>query len=336
MIETKTMFDKQNSYQQELFTGIQNSSSNVEEINSKIIDTITIAQNNDQIVESTLKTGRELIESSSNVSIQVDIQTASVAESSAAVEEMIASINEVTKRTGIVKEKTEILSGDFIDGQNKVMATVKSVNHVAELSETLMDINNVISDIADRTNLLAMNAAIEAAHAGEAGKGFSVVADEIRKLAENTARQTQTSTKNLEDIISEINRSLSIATEAGKTFDKMKSGLTIVENETFSISTAMEEHDKANNEVLEQLTSTNDLAMKLSDISTQLTSLGNSMLENLHELEVSSNKSIKNSTDIRDSNNRVTQAMDELNELSVKTSEINKNTMNLVNSFKLD
>lgn len=335
MDETIEMFKDQNTYQECLFSSIKTSSENVLNIGSKIDATINIVENNDAIVTKTLNTGRELIHYTGDVATQVDIQTNSVAESSAAVEEMIASINEVTKRTGVVKERTSVLAEDFNTGQNKVLKTVESVSHVVDLSKNLMDINNVISGIAARTNLLAMNAAIEAAHAGEAGKGFSVVADEIRKLAENTANQTKTSSQNLKDILAEINTSLTIAKEAGDTFDKMKAGLNVVEDETYSIATAMEEHDKANNEVLTQLTATNDLAFKLSEISGKLTSQGTTMLEYLEKLEETSKISLENAREIKSSNSFVSESMEELNEISQKTHEINKKTMELVGSFKL-
>lgn len=335
MEETKDMFGIQNKSQKELFNSIITATENVNEIDDKIIESINIAKRNDNRVALTLSTGKELIKNSAAVADQVDIQTSNVAESSAAVEEMIASVNEVAKRTIVVKKRTNELSADFTSGQNKITATINSVNNVVELSQSLIDINKIISGIAAQTNLLAMNAAIEAAHAGDAGKGFSVVASEIRKLAENTAIQTKTSSENLKDILSEINTSLSIATETGKSFDKMKSTLLIVENETYSIAEAMEEHDKANNEVLEQLTATNDLAIKLNEISTKLTAQGNNMMEYLEELEISSHQSLQNSMNIKEYNKEVTRAMQNLNDLSIKTDESHNKAMNLVNSFTL-
>ncbi len=335
MEETKKMVYEQNKHQEELFKSIVNATENIHEIDDKINETISLVEQNDNIVTLTLTTGKELIKNSNDVATQVDIQTNNVAESSAAVEEMIASVKEVTKRTSIVKERTSVLSEDFTNGQQKINSTIESVNNVVVLSKSLIDINKIITGIAARTNLLAMNAAIEAAHAGEAGKGFSVVAQEIRKLAENTAQQTKTSSENLNKVLDEINTSVAIATETGKTFEKMKSSLSVVENETFSITEAMYEHDKANNEVLEQLTSTNDLAIKLNEISSKLIYQGNSMLEYLEQLEESSHKSLKNARDIKEFNEMVTHAMQDLNELSISTEENNKKTLDLVNSFNL-
>ncbi len=336
MIETKKMFDIQNHHQEELFQSIVASTENVHEIDAKIDENISMVRQNDNIVTLTLTTGRELIKSSSDVAIQVDVQTVNVAESSAAVEEMIASVNEVAKRTVVVKARTNELATDFNSGQQKINATISSVNNVVTLSKSLIDINKIISGIAARTNLLAMNAAIEAAHAGDAGRGFSVVATEIRKLAESTAVQTKTSSENLNKVLDEINTSVAIATDTGKSFEKMKHSLSVVENETYSIAEAMEEHDKANNEVLEQLVSTNDLAIKLNEISSKLTTQGQGMLDFLEQLEESSHKSMKNAMDIKEYNEQVTHAMQDLNELSIKTDETNKQTMDLVNSFKLN
>ncbi len=336
MTETREMFVVQNQYHDELFDSICKSTENVHEIDEKIDETIKLVEKNDNIVTLTLTTGKELIKNSGNVATQVESQTVNVAESSAAVEEMIASVREVTKRTGVVRERTNALTGDFNSGQTKIKETIKSVSNVVVLSNSLMDINTVITGIAARTNLLAMNAAIEAAHAGEAGRGFSVVADEIRKLAENTASQTKTSTANLKEILKEINNSLTIATDTGKSFDIMKNSLSVVENETYSIAEAMEEHDKANNEVLGQLTETNELAIKLNELSSKLTYQGNSMLEYLEELEKSSHQSLKNARDIKEFNEQVTHAMQDLNEISLKTDETNKKTMELVNEFKVE
>lgn len=335
MKDTEKSFSSLNKYQEKLFTSINSSSSIVTDIAERITETIHIVEAEDLMVRDSLKTGKELIANTSEVARKVAEQSMSVTESSAAVEEMVASIKEVTKRTNTVKEKTVNLSEDFEEGQKKIEATVHSVSNVVELSQSLMEINSMISGIAARTNLLAMNAAIEAAHAGEAGKGFSVVADEIRKLAENTTNHTKTSSENLKKILHEIDTSLKIARETGETFNNMKEEVRVIENETLSISSSMAEHDKANALVLTQLGETKQLAGNLDDIASALSHQGQNMMNALEELEEKSMESLDQATIIKDKNSIIKSSIDELTSLAGETDQINRDTMKLIKSFRV-
>ena len=200
----------------------------------------------------------------------VEAQTASIVTSSSATEEMIANIRSVTDTLANNSKNVKGLQDASVSGQTSLNEVVTDIQGIARESESLLQINSVMENIAGQTNLLSMNAAIEAARAGEAGKGFAVVASEIRKLAESSSNQSQTISgvlKSIKGSIDKITRSTDVV--LGK-FDAIGDGIKVVAVQEDNILHAMEEQGQGSKQILDAVSNVNEVTHQVKEAARRM------------------------------------------------------------------
>lgn len=220
----------------------------------------------------------------------IEAQSSGVVQSSASVEEMVSNIKSVGASVDRIAAELELLMSAAETGREKLAEVEMTIQDIARQSGTLADTNEAIAAIASQTNLLAMNAAIEAAHAGEAGKGFAVVADEIRKLAESSATQSQETGRELGAIKAAIDGVVGSSSEAAKSFSETVSAIVRTNDLATEVRRAMAEQDEGSKQILQALGEINTATAAVKNSSTEMSSTGAEALAEMRSLEESSKR----------------------------------------------
>ncbi len=184
---------------------------------------------------------------------EIATQNKLIIASSANIEDMMNRFFDITKTAESMSSKVASIVDSSSANTDALKKSVSQIQEVQAESGALLEMNTVISSVASQTNLLAMNAAIEAAHAGESGKGFAVVADEIRKLAETTSKQAKDSSVSLKSIQSKINEISSSSLDVEKSFEGTIGEIKNFEQTMSSLSHTVTEQGAKAKEILSSL-----------------------------------------------------------------------------------
>ncbi|MCL2808846.1 MAG: methyl-accepting chemotaxis protein, partial [Treponema sp.] len=228
----------------------------------------------------------------------IEEQTESVNTSSSAIEEMTANIHSVNKTLVENSKCVENLADASEQGRTALQGVVQKILDIAKDSEGLLEINSVMDNIAAQTNLLSMNAAIEAAHAGEAGKGFAVVADEIRKLAESSSQQSKTTALMLKKIKTSIDSITKSSNDVLSRFEAIDTGVKEVTEHEVNIRNAMEEQAIGGQQILESVGRLKEITISVQKGSEKMSDSGTNLIRETDSFIKLSGDAIKGMNDI--------------------------------------
>ena len=271
-----------------------------------------------------------------NLNDHVESQSSSVSQSSSAVEEMLANIQSVTQTLIKNAENVKELMGASEIGRTGLSDVAADIQEISRESEGLLEINSVMENIASQTNLLSMNAAIEAAHAGEAGKGFAVVANEIRKLAENSGEQSKTISTVLKKITESIAKITRSTNNVLAKFEAIDSGVKIVSDQEENIRNAMEEQGAGSKQILEAISKLNDTTRQVKEGSGQMLEGSKEIIIESKNLEKATQEITGGMTEMAKGAEEISVAVNEVNDISGQNKEIIQNLMVAVSRFKVD
>ncbi|MBI9106005.1 MAG: methyl-accepting chemotaxis protein [Spirochaetales bacterium] len=304
-----------------LTSNMEETSTSIIQIDSNIESTRKQISTQGIHVEETAALMEQMTQNIEELDEAIQTQVASVTESSSAIEEMIANISTISGASEKAESHAIQLTGASAEGRDNLSRVEELVKAISDRSQNLEEANSIIANIASQTNLLAMNAAIEAAHAGDAGKGFAVVSDEIRKLAEQSSLQSKQVKLDLKEITGLIHEMVTHSGITLTSFDKITDRVVEVNRIILEISSAMIEQNSGGREILTALQNMNEVTGTVERSSKEMSEGSHKVIGAVSALNQISAE-VKNAIEeIRSGTREINQAVENVNELVHKNQD---------------
>jgi methyl-accepting chemotaxis protein len=262
-------------------------------------------------------------------------QTSSITQASAAVEEMVGNISSIGSVTEKMAAQFKTVGDASNEGSRIQKENGERVREIVKESEALQDANRIIATIAANTNLLAMNAAIEAAHAGEAGRGFAVVADEIRKLAVNSASESRKIGIELKQIATTIDRIVQDAAVTENAFAEVSNRIDETGKLVLEVDNAVREQKTGASEVIESLRVMNELSMKVKDGAQNMDQSSKDMVQEIGALQSSAGEIESRMEEISGGIKNINSGAQEVTSLAETTQSSIEKISEIADGFKV-
>jgi methyl-accepting chemotaxis protein len=263
-------------------------------------------------------------------------QSSNITQSSSAIEEMLANIASVSQTLERNAENVQELSAASGSGRENLNAVSAQIREVAKESDGLLEISAVIQSIASQTNLLSMNAAIEAAHAGDSGRGFSVVADEIRKLAETSGTQAKTVSVVLKRIKASMDAITSATEKVMRQFDDIARKIDSVAERELSIKNAMDEQGEGSKQILEAVGQLNSITGSVKSGSVEMLTGSSEVIRESENLGRITGEVSGSMNEMASGVQEITVAVNKVNDISQENKQSIDALLREVGAFKVE
>ena len=318
-----------------LSSNMKMTSSAVKAITESVSSVQSYIQNQSDGILKMQATLQRIAQNIESLDTNIETQAYSIGGSVSTIEQMVMNIQSVTDTVKDTFDSIGNLNNAADAGNTAVFTTHTIVKNINEQSEGLLEASSVIQHIASQTNLLAMNAAIEAAHAGDVGKGFAVVADEIRKLAEESSAQGKNITAVLKTLKMKIEELASTADTTSVQFAEIMRLLSTVNRGSNAIVESMTKQNDGNTQVLESIKKISAITAQVKEGSLEILTDNTEVSREMSKLVESSRHIDSTIHSVSDDTERIRSVINEVSDSSTRNRQAAQQVMKYLEQLSL-